>query len=40
MDKQTRIDRTSKTSFEITVDKRTYYLFAEEIVVDLWVHDL
>ena len=40
MNKNTKINRTSKTSFEITLDKRTYYLFAEEIQVDLWIHDL
>ena len=41
MTKYTVVERTGKKSFEIKLGKRTYYLFAdEEIVCDLWIHDL
>ena len=40
IDKNSKIERTSTTAFEVTVGKRTYYLFGEQMVVDLWVHDL
>jgi len=40
MDKDTKVIRTSKTSFEITLGTRTYYLFGDESRVDLWINDL
>ena len=39
--KQTRVEKTSKTSFEIVTPSRTWYLYeVEDNTVDLWTNDI